>query len=61
MSPCPVREVALELGLKTLTPEKVGADESVAELSELEADLFVVVAYGQYIPKKVLSLAKYRA
>ncbi len=60
LSPCPVREAAIELGLPTLTPEKIGTDESVAELAALAPDLFVVVAYGQYIPEKVLSLAKHR-
>lgn len=60
LSPCPVKAAALELGLSVLTPEKVGSEEGVAALAELKPDLFVVVAYGQYIPERVLTLAKHR-
>lgn len=60
LSPCPVKAAAQELGLTVLSPEKIGEEESVAELSALEPDLFVVVAYGQYIPERVLTLAKHR-
>lgn len=60
LSACPVKAFAEEAGLKVLTPEKVGAPESVGELSGLRPDLFVVVAYGQYIPERVLELAPHR-
>jgi len=56
LTACPVKEVALEKGLNVLCPEKVGSAESVVALQELNADLFVVVAYGQYIPSAVLEL-----
>lgn len=56
MTPCPVKTMALEKGLPVLCPEKVGSPEPVAALRELNADLFVVVAYGQYIPRTVLDL-----
>lgn len=56
MTACPVKDVALSKGLNVLCPEKVGSSESIAALKELEADLFVVVAYGQYIPSAVLEL-----
>jgi len=56
LTACPVKEVALEKGLNVLCPEKVGSAESVEALQELNADLFVVVAYGQYIPSAVLEL-----
>jgi len=55
-TPCPVKSFALERGIAVLSPEKV--NESLAELSALEADLFVVVAYGQYIPPAALALPK---
>ncbi|MBL7012371.1 MAG: methionyl-tRNA formyltransferase [Kiritimatiellales bacterium] len=56
LTACPVKEVALQKGLNVLCPEKVGSDESLTSLKELKADLFVVVAYGQYIPPAVLDL-----
>ncbi|NOU37062.1 MAG: methionyl-tRNA formyltransferase [Kiritimatiellaceae bacterium] len=53
MTPCPVKVLAQERGLTVLSPEKV--KDSLPELTALNADLFVVVAYGQYIPSSVLS------
>lgn len=54
--PCPVKTFALERGLSVFSPEKVGSEESFQTLEKLNADLFVVVAYGQYIPQSVLAL-----
>lgn len=59
LTPCPVKTFALERNLPVLSPEKV--KESLPELSALYADLFVVVAYGQYIPQSVLALPKHGA
>lgn len=55
-NPCPVKTFAQERGLSVFSPEKVGSSESLDTLRQLEADLFVVVAYGQYIPQSVLAL-----
>ena len=44
-----------------MTPDKVGDPESLQALEALEPDLFVVVAYGQYIPSKVIQLARHEA
>jgi methionyl-tRNA formyltransferase len=57
LTPCPLKAFAEERGLLTMTPEKVGDPESVEALRALRPDLFVVVAYGQYIPSKVIALA----
>jgi len=54
--PCPVKTFAQERGIPVFSPEKVGSAESLEILRELKADLFVVVAYGQYIPQSVLAL-----
>ena len=56
LAACPVKEYALEKELPVFSPEKVGDPESLAALRELQADLFMVVAYGQYIPPSVLAL-----
>lgn len=56
MTACPLKEFAVQKGLTILCPEKVGSAESIAALQTLNADLFVVVAYGQYIPPAVLDL-----
>jgi methionyl-tRNA formyltransferase len=59
LTPCPVKLFAQERGLPVLSPEKV--KESLSELAKLNADLFVVVAYGQYIPQSVLTLPAHGA
>lgn len=56
LTPCPVKEIALEKGLPVFSPEKIGDEESIRTLKAQEADLFVVVAYGQYIPPPVLDI-----
>ncbi|MDK2857223.1 MAG: methionyl-tRNA formyltransferase [Verrucomicrobiota bacterium] len=60
LTPCPIKAFSQQKrGLNVLSPEKIG--EIQEELSALRADLFVVVAYGQYLPRSVLALPKYGA
>jgi methionyl-tRNA formyltransferase len=55
LSSSPVKQRALELGLPVFTPERVRRDGSCQEqLASLGADVSVVVAYGQILPKTVL-------
>ena len=61
LTPCPLKAFAESRDLKIMTPGKVGDPESLQALEALEPDLFVVVAYGQYIPAKVIQLARYEA
>jgi methionyl-tRNA formyltransferase len=61
LTPCPLKAFAEDRGLNTITPEKIGEDKSVEALKALKPDLFVVVAYGQYIPSRVIDLAQYEA
>ena len=56
LSPSPVSEVALREGIVLLRPERVGEPESVEALAALSPDLGVVVAFGQFLPKKVREL-----
>ncbi len=53
-SPSPVAEVALREDIPLLRPERVG--EIAEELADFEADIGVVVAFGQFIPKKIREL-----
>ncbi len=56
LSPSPVSAVALREEIPLLRPEKVGAAEGVSELATWNVDLGVVVAFGQFLPKKVREL-----
>jgi methionyl-tRNA formyltransferase len=53
-----IKKLALERGIPVLQPVKMRAPESVAEVQALGADLIVVMAYGQILPKGVLDAAK---
>ncbi len=55
LMPSPVKTKALELGLQVFTPERIKKDEACQEqLAMLGAELSVVVAFGQILPKAVL-------
>lgn len=56
VEPTPVKKKALALGLRVLQPEKPSL--AAAELSALEADVAVCVAYGRILRKDVLSAPK---
>ena len=57
MAPTPVKEAAAELFPKVpvFQPEKASNEEFLQTLSLLQADLYVVVAYGQILSQKLLS------
>ncbi len=55
----PVKEVALKNNIPVFQPERLRDEESVAELQRLDADIIVVVAYGQILPKKVLEMTRF--
>lgn len=56
--PTPVRVAAEELGLEVKTPDSLRRPGEVAELRSLDADAFVVVAYGRILPAEALSAAR---
>ena len=58
VAPTAVKLKAEELGIKTFQPDKVNSKESVEFLKKFNADLFIVVSFGQIMSKEVLSLPK---
>ncbi|MHB8799931.1 MAG: methionyl-tRNA formyltransferase [Thermoanaerobaculia bacterium] len=54
----PVARRAKELGLPALQPPTLKDDGAVARLAEAGADLFVVVAYGKILARRVLDLPR---
>ena len=61
LTPCPLKAYADAQSLNVMTPEKIGDAEAVQALEDLKPELLVVVAYGQYIPQRVIYLAKHQA
>ncbi len=55
----PVKQYAVENGLRVFQPEKAGAPDFVKELAALQPDLIVVIAYGQILRENVLSLPRH--
>ena len=55
----PVKEYALEQGLTVYQPQKVKTPDFVELLHELQPELIVVAAFGQFLSKEILELPKY--
>ena len=59
LSPTPVKAAALKHGLPVYQPKKMRDPEVVEKLRETEADVIVVIAFGQMIPKSILEMKQY--
>lgn len=55
----PVKEAALRHGIEVFQPVKVREPGCVEQLRQYEADVIVVVAFGQILPKEILELTRY--
>ena len=58
LTPGPVKQLALALGIPVLQPPTLKADAAQAELRGLAPDLIVVVAYGLLLPPAVLAIPR---
>ena len=59
MQPTPVKEAALRHGIPVYQPRKIRDPQCVEELGKYHADVCVVVAFGQILPKTILELTPY--
>lgn len=55
MKPSPVKEFAVEKGLKILQPGKIKTSEEIEIFRSHKADIAVVVAYGKILPLEFLN------
>jgi methionyl-tRNA formyltransferase len=60
-SPSPVKEFVLQHGVALHQPEKVKESSFLETMKALTPDLFVVVAFGQILPKPLLEIPKFGA
>jgi methionyl-tRNA formyltransferase len=54
----PIKQEALAEGIPVLQPEKARGDEFLAQIRALDADISVVVAYGQILKPEVLAVPR---
>ena len=55
----PVKECALKHGIPVYQPKKVREPECIEELRKYEADIMVVIAFGQILQKEILEMTPY--
>ncbi len=56
--PPSVKETAIKLGYDIIQPETMKTDEVAKHIGEIRPDLFVVVAFGHILPKRLLELPR---
>ena len=55
----PVKECAVAHGIEVFQPTKIRLEENVEFLRKYDADIFVVAAFGQILPKSILDMPKH--
>jgi len=56
----PVKNIALDSGLKIVQPENVNDKIVIEKLKEINPDVITVVAFGQMISSEILDLPRYK-
>ena len=55
----PVKQCAIEHDIPVYTPERVKDKAFIEELKNIPCDVIVVIAFGQILPKEILTMPKY--
>ena len=55
----PVKEAAISHGIPVYQPRRIREPECVEELRKYNADVMVVIAFGQILPKEILEMTPY--
>jgi methionyl-tRNA formyltransferase len=55
----PVKSAAKQLGIPLYQPERIRRPENVELLAALQAEMMIVVGYGQIIPQTIIDLPRY--
>lgn len=58
VSASPIKEAALRKGIPVFQPSALKENTFLKELKAFEADLFVVIAYGRFLPAEVLAMPR---
>ncbi len=55
LSPSPVKQTAIDIGIPVFTTQSIRKDQITKEiLISLKADIYIVVAFGQILPREIL-------
>lgn len=57
----PVKEAALKHDLKVLQPEKISGSKEMQSIIDMNPDLIVTAAYGQFLPEALLEAPTYKS
>ena len=58
LTPSPVKALAQKYGIEVRTPLNFKDEKDCKEFAELNADLFIVVAYGIILPESIINAPK---
>ena len=56
LAPPAVKALALDLGYHVLQPRSIKTEEFFAEVSKLEPDFLIVIAYGKILPENLIAM-----
>lgn len=56
----PVKSKAIDLGIEIFQPTSLKEESFLKQMGDRNVDIFVVVAYGKFIPKELFELPKYK-
>jgi len=59
IQPPEVKKIAVEYGLPVVQPERIKDEEFIKKLKSLNLEFGVVVAYGKFLPKEILTTAEH--
>lgn len=59
LTPPPVKACAMEHGIRVYQPNSMKTDEAYDTLAAENADIFIVAAYGQILPQRILDIPKH--
>lgn len=59
LSPPPLKQEALKLGLTVYQPERLRNPEGIRKIRELAPDLIITAAYGQILPSEILDIPRF--
>ncbi|MFH1397087.1 MAG: methionyl-tRNA formyltransferase [Candidatus Omnitrophota bacterium] len=58
LAPTPIKKIAISSKLKIYQPSEINTPETIKLLKNLNPDLFVVIAYGQFLAEEILNIPR---